>query len=938
MTASHAALNMSRASDLLKKSMRRLSSGQRIVNPSDDAGGLAVGMKLQSQLRRTAATKLNIQNGVSFLQMQDGAMKVAGEILDRMAELKSFFNDVSKNALDRENYNYEFRELQRQLVELQASKFNGVSLFATVEPDNNPLKIITTEDGLTGKVELNRTGLFENLKSKWGADGKLNSGSQGSYRQLVGEFTNDGGLNDADPGQTSRAYASGEVVYKNGPTETESGYFMALTNVTAGTKIEDSGKSTSKWIRLADKGGKGFAEAFPGSEEYNHGNIKYSTSGERVAYLKGDVVKVPAHWGSPGSYLYLKANTDVPRGLTLEQLFSGGYVGENGYMDYVGQDRSNGATVSDKPTTDYVRTNSNLPEPSLYATNNDAALMGSIMDFHAANGFTPSAVKNGNAIYTPSHDWGLERWNNQLSFKEGDIVVSIAANNTASVMEFNSLVQGNWAGKSYAANSYVYNDGVWHRAESAAVSTDVPANPAATSAFSGATAYSAGDRINNGNDIILVAADEMRGTFDAEKTYASGDHVFSSGQWYTLANNHHGGWTSAQTIAANETVEFNGRIYRATAANTATDPVSDIAANGAGTNWTDLGVANDAASFGAAAVTAAVTADAANNAPATFFSRSPWQRFDNAGADQGDPTTALGGSTIGVVDKTSEYIDVTNTGNWTKSHYGELSGKTVNVSYTRGDNIFYQGKHYVYTSHLDSHDPIYVSPTNDGYTEFEDLLRLGAVRELPMYVDTKGGGGGAGLQEGVYYRPDQDLEYVDRLPNSGTVRTNSIKRHTDAPLPPGDDIYNSADDQFYGGLNAGNDGIFGTMDDFYATTSDPNIASSGAHVDADSDNNKDLLDESNKLEHFSVADFVDFIQSLANFRAVNGGTMSRLGYAEDILEENVINLEAATGRIMDADMAAESTKLARQNVLVQAGAAMVTQANNMANVVLSLLQ
>ena len=66
--------------------------------------------------------------------------------------------------------------------------------------------------------------------------------------------------------------------------------------------------------------------------------------------------------------------------------------------------------------------------------------------------------------------------------------------------------------------------------------------------------------------------------------------------------------------------------------------------------------------------------------------------------------------------------------------------------------------------------------------------------------------------------------------------------------------------------------------------------------------------------------------------------MSRLGYAEDMLEENEINLEAATSRIMDADMAAESTKLARQNVLVQASASMVSQANQMANVVLSLLQ
>ena len=111
--ASYSALNMKRANSLLTKSLQRLSSGNRIVSPSDDAGGLAVGMKLQSALRRSEAARLNTQNGVSFLQMQDGALKVAGEILDRMAELKSFFNDVSKSQSDREVYNHEFKELQK---------------------------------------------------------------------------------------------------------------------------------------------------------------------------------------------------------------------------------------------------------------------------------------------------------------------------------------------------------------------------------------------------------------------------------------------------------------------------------------------------------------------------------------------------------------------------------------------------------------------------------------------------------------------------------------------------------------------------------------------------------------------------------------------------------------------------------------------------------
>ena len=102
--------------------------------------------------------------------------------------------------------------------------------------------------------------------------------------------------------------------------------------------------------------------------------------------------------------------------------------------------------------------------------------------------------------------------------------------------------------------------------------------------------------------------------------------------------------------------------------------------------------------------------------------------------------------------------------------------------------------------------------------------------------------------------------------------------------------------------------------------------------------NKDLLNTANDLQHFSVAAFVDYIQTLANVRAVNGGTMSRLTYAERILEENEINLGAAASRIMDTDMAYESTKMARQNVLIQAAASMVTQANALNNVVLSLLQ
>jgi len=323
----------------------------------------------------------------------------------------------------------------------------------------------------------------------------------------------------------------------------------------------------------------------------------------------------------------------------------------------------------------------------------------------------------------------------------------------------------------------------------------------------------------------------------------------------------------------------------------------------------------------------------------------PFQVYDIADGTTviSDPTLSLGGSTgdvTGSTPATDSYLNLNNTKYWTKTHYGSLDGITVNKSYQYGDNIFHQGKHYIYTSHLSSDHSTFLegADPNSGYTEFDVLKRMGAVTELTMYVDTVAGGGNGNLPSGVYYRPNQSLDYVDRLPNSGDVRTGGAERRTDAPLPPGDEIFGSADDSMYGGLNAGNDGIYGTADDYYASTIDPNIARNGGQIDADADNNKNLLDTSNGLEDFSVADFVDYIQSVANFRAVNGGIMSRLNYATNILEENEVNLEAAVSRIMDVDMAKESARLAQQSVKLQASASMITQANQLNQVVLQLLQ
>ncbi|MDB6093962.1 MAG: Flagellar filament 33 kDa core protein [Verrucomicrobia bacterium] len=142
--ATIAANNLAASNDMLQKSLNRLSSGSKIVSPADDAGGLAVSMKLSASARRQGAVSQNIGNSVSFLQTQDGVLSVTGKVLVRMGELKTLYNDPTKNIDDQANYDAEFTELKNQLSALTSEKFNGVSLFGS-----SSLSVSVTEDGST---------------------------------------------------------------------------------------------------------------------------------------------------------------------------------------------------------------------------------------------------------------------------------------------------------------------------------------------------------------------------------------------------------------------------------------------------------------------------------------------------------------------------------------------------------------------------------------------------------------------------------------------------------------------------------------------------------------------------------------------------------------------------------------------------------------------
>ena len=129
--ASIASNNLSASNAMLQKSLNRLSSGSKIVNASDDAGGVAVAARLSSAAKRTGVVSQNISNALSFLQHQDSALKTVGKILERMSELQALYSDSTKSDDDKALYSTEFTALTGSLTNMTDDQVNTKDLFGS---------------------------------------------------------------------------------------------------------------------------------------------------------------------------------------------------------------------------------------------------------------------------------------------------------------------------------------------------------------------------------------------------------------------------------------------------------------------------------------------------------------------------------------------------------------------------------------------------------------------------------------------------------------------------------------------------------------------------------------------------------------------------------------------------------------------------------------
>ncbi len=113
----------------LGDSYAQLSSGQRITQPSSDPAGNSVALRLRADVRVSQRARLNIDDGISYLQTADGTFESSSQIAQRMIELAEQAANGSFSSSQRASLQKEFNELRSELLRLRdATSFNGVQI------------------------------------------------------------------------------------------------------------------------------------------------------------------------------------------------------------------------------------------------------------------------------------------------------------------------------------------------------------------------------------------------------------------------------------------------------------------------------------------------------------------------------------------------------------------------------------------------------------------------------------------------------------------------------------------------------------------------------------------------------------------------------------------------------------------------------------------
>ncbi|ENM5914325.1 lateral flagellin LafA [Vibrio mimicus] len=187
--------------NLLNTAMERLSTGYRINSAADDAAGLQISTRLESQTRGMKVAMRNAQDGISMMQTAEGAMDEMTNIIYRMKDLATQASNGSASKTDKAALNKEYQQLNDELVNIKTStNFGGQKLFDTTGFAAGPVNIqIGTKAGDLLSIDVSKE-IKDGISKTIGEAGKYalgkidtEAGAQAALTNLTGK-TGDEGL------------------------------------------------------------------------------------------------------------------------------------------------------------------------------------------------------------------------------------------------------------------------------------------------------------------------------------------------------------------------------------------------------------------------------------------------------------------------------------------------------------------------------------------------------------------------------------------------------------------------------------------------------------------------------------------------------------------------------------------------------------------------
>ncbi len=169
----------------MNKSLEKLSSGQRINRAGDDAAGLAISENLKAQIKGLGQAERNAEDGISLVQIAEGALGEVSNILIRLRELSVQAASDTIGGTERKFLNVEFEQLTSEVDRIaNSTEFNRVPLLngtgavfdIQIGTRNDPISDRLTFDASSADVNVAALGLnLASVSDKISAQNSLTS-------------------------------------------------------------------------------------------------------------------------------------------------------------------------------------------------------------------------------------------------------------------------------------------------------------------------------------------------------------------------------------------------------------------------------------------------------------------------------------------------------------------------------------------------------------------------------------------------------------------------------------------------------------------------------------------------------------------------------------------------------------------------------------------